>query len=246
VTQDSTEETGNPLRSFYSGGAYVEHNPGWHEGDAGWKANHVYDMLTAHGIAPRSVCDIGCGTGAVLEHLGKLLPTGTKLVGMEPSAQALALAPPERRAMVTLIEGDERAIDQQFDLMLMLDVFEHVDDYLGLLRRSVQVASWAIFHIPLDLSAQAALRGTPFLTARTRLGHLHSFNRETALATLSDTGYEVVDSCHTAGALDLPSPTLARKVARIPRTIVWHLSPAWAARILGGFSLLVLAKGARP
>ena len=203
----------------------------------------MHRLLVTNGIRPETLCDVGCGTGAVLEHLAGLLPASTRLVGYEPSAQALALAPERRSQAVSLVLGDGLADDETFDLMLMLDVFEHVEDYFGLLRRSVRKARWAVFHIPLDVSVQAVLRAKPFLAAREQLGHLHFFTRETALATLADTGFDVLDERFTAGRLELAMPSTAARLARLPRGALWRVSPGWAARLLGGFSLLVLARG---
>lgn len=228
----------------YVDGRYAEINPDWHEGDAGWKAMHVHRILTANVINPTSICDIGCGTGAVLEHLSALFPEAVRMVGYEPSGHALAIAPESRNASVTLVQGDGLSDGDRFDLLLMLDVFEHVEDYLGLLRRSGKKATFAIFHIPLDVSIQAVLRATPFLKARERIGHLHYFTRETALATLRYVGFEILDERFTAGALELSLPGWGARLARMPRAALWKASPRWAARAFGGFSLLVLARSA--
>ena len=52
-----------------------------------------------------------------------------------------------------------------FDLLLMLDVFEHVEDYIGLLRAVRSKAKQKLFHIPLDLSVQSVLRRDGLLFA---------------------------------------------------------------------------------
>lgn len=47
--------------------------------------------------------------------------------------------------------------DVSWDLVLVLDVFEHVDDYLGFLRGLSRIARNIIFHIPLDISVMRVL-----------------------------------------------------------------------------------------
>ena len=123
----------------------------------------------------------------------------------------------------------------------MMDVFEHVDDYLGFLRLCKNKAKNVIFHIPLDLSVQGILRNIPMVN-RNSVGHLHYFMKETAIATLVDTGYEIVDSFYTAGMLELPRKTLKAKLAFLPRKLMYNVNEDLAAKVFGGFSLLVLAK----
>src|SRR5205807_8096875 len=81
------------VQSRFNDGAYLARNPQWHEGDAAWKAQQVVDMLERHQLRPRSICDVGCGTGAVLEHLRAALPADVKLVGFEPSDAARSAVP---------------------------------------------------------------------------------------------------------------------------------------------------------
>ena len=66
--------------------------------------------------------------------------------------------------------------------------------------------------------------------------------KETAIATLVDSGYEIVDYFYTAGTLDLPSKTLKSKMAVLPRKLMFKVNEDIAVKILGGFSLLVLTK----
>ena len=197
-------------------------------------------MLRKHDVAPTSICDVGCGTGGVLDDLSRQLPRATRLVGFEISPQAIALAPDERKQRIAIVNSARP--DEHFDVLLMLDVFEHVDDYLSFLRSVSGSADRFIFHIPLDLSVQSVLRTSPLLGAREWLGHLHYFTRETALATLHDAGYRVIDDEFTQPAVELWGGK--SRFLRGPRRFAFRLSPRWAARVLGGFSLLVLAEPA--
>ena len=82
----------------------------------------------------------------------------------------------------------------------------------------------------------------PITRGRAQLGHLHHFTKETALETLTVAGYEVADWTFTAGTLDLPDKSLLQRLARGPRRVLRAFDPDLAARWLGGFSLLVLAR----
>ncbi len=65
--------------------------------------------------------------------------------------------------------------------------------------------------------------------------------KDTTIAALLDTGYEVIDYFYTRAALDAVSSFRA-KLAWLPRKILYSMSKDACARILGGFPLLILAK----
>ncbi len=130
--------------------------------------------------------------------------------------------------------------EKDFDLSLLIDVLEHVDDYLGFLRLFRSKSEYSIFHIPLDIHVQGALRNLQ-IKARKEVGHLHYFTKETALATLTDCGYEILDFFYTQGSLELKK-SLKRRIAALPRRILFSIKRDFAVRLLGGFSLLVLTK----
>ena len=132
--------------------------------------------------------------------------------------------------------------DARFDLMMAIDVFEHVEDCFGFLRKLRPHGKHHVFHIPLDLSAQSVARGHPLMKKRRTVGHLHYFTRDTALALLEDAGYEVLDQQYTAGAMELPGRSWKSKAVRLPRRLLYASSPHLAVRLLGGYSLLVLAR----
>jgi hypothetical protein len=62
------------------------------------------------------------------------------------------------------------------------------------------------------------------------------------LATLRDTGSEVIDHFYTSWALELPNRTWQRNLLRIPRKSVSLLSEDLAVRLFGGYSLMVLTR----
>jgi SAM-dependent methyltransferase len=222
---------------MYTDGRYSSRNPGWHENDAPWKAIQVLSMLGDQSLHPGSIVDIGCGTGGVLEVIADAL-NGTRLVGYDLSAQAIEMV--ERSDRVELKVGTPEDVKEHYDLLLSLDVFEHVEDYIGFLRSLRPIADRFIFHIPLDISAQSVMREKPLLTARSAVGHLHYFTRRTALASLETAGFEIV-SDRLLFPNDIPGRKVKTRVANMPRSLGRRLRPQLSARILGGSTLLVLA-----
>lgn len=227
---------------IYRSGEYRVRHPDWHEADAPFKARHIFEMLQRHPFPIATIAEIGCGSGAVLAELSRRLPD-VSFFGFDvaPAAIEIARKFESERVHFELRELDQFA-GQTFDLAMMIDVFEHVPDYLGFLRQARPLAKRFIFHIPLDLHMQGLWRDAQ-IDARDGLGHLHYFSEATALRTLEDTGYRVLATQFTAGALQIRS--WKRALAAAPRWALFQLSPGLAAKFLGGFSLLVLAEPQR-
>jgi hypothetical protein len=129
---------------------------------------------------------------------------------------------------------------------MLIDVFEHIEDYLGFLRRVAVIGNRLLCHIPLDMNALGVARGRPISVVREKVGHLHYFSKDTAIATLRDAGY-LVEACrYTAATMELPNRTFRMKLMKWPRKIAFSISPDFTSRTLGGYSLLVLAKPLDP
>lgn len=228
---------------LYTHGGYLERNPTWHLEESPWKARQILRMLAQNHLLPQTVCEVGCGAGEILKQLHDHLDDRTRFWGYEISPQAFALCRDRANERLQFKLADIRQEeDTYFDLILVMDVLEHLEDYFGFLRGIKAKSQYKLFHIPLDLSAQAILRGNALIHNRDAYGHIHYFTKETALRTLADTGYEVLDAFYTADSLELPSKEFKRNLLRLPRKLAFALHKDLAARILGGFRLLVLAK----
>lgn len=228
---------------MYQSGEYLDKNPRWHAADSPWKAAQILKMIRKQNLNPATVCEVGCGAGEILNRLHAELPAAN-FFGYEVSPQAYEICSAKTKERLQFRLGDLLETEERFDLLLCIDVFEHVPDYLSFLERLRGRASRFIFHIPLDLSALSLLRPARLMKTRYGVGHLHMFTAETALAVLKDTGYETLDSFFTAGGLELEKnqKRLRTVLANLPRRVLGKFSPRLAARILGGYSLLVFAK----
>ncbi len=225
---------------MYSDGSYLEKNPSWGVEDSSWKALQINKLLIKNNVAPKNWVEVGCGAGEILKQLSFSYPEAI-FTGYEVSPQAFKLA--LSRQTKNIHFHLKNLLDENlfFDCLLCIDVFEHVEDYFGFLRGLKNKAEYKVFHIPLDLSLLSILR-SQMLIARSELGHLHYFSKETAIATLEDCGYDIIDCFFTTAFNDIPAKKIRTKLARLPRKILYNLSPTWGSRLLGGSSLLVLSK----
>lgn len=226
----------------YTSGSYGTANVGWHQEDSSWKAGQIQRILERNSIKPRSFVEVGCGAGGILSWLAKSHREAL-LSGYDISPQAIKLAERYQAENVKFFCKDfltERT--DVCDMLLAIDVVEHIPNYIGFLEALRDRARAFAFHIPLELHVQAVLRDTQILT-RDAFGHLHYFSKATVLRTLEDTGYKVVDWFYTPVALQSQSGqrTWKREIANIPRRLCFPLAPDLTTKILGGYSIMVLA-----
>ena len=229
--------------AIYRDGSYSERNPSWHVEESPFKVRQIVRMLERRQLAPKTICDVGCGAGAVLAELQTHLSSDCVCWGYDVSPDALAMCTNRGNQNLRFRFCDVRndQSDAFFDLLLMLDVFEHVEDYIGLVRAVRSKAKQKLFHIPLDLSVQAVVRKNGLLRRRDDHAHLHYFTKETALRTLTDVGYKIIDYFYTPRCIEL-GDRLVQKISRLPRKLAFALAPDTSVRVLGGYSLMVLAE----
>ena len=93
------------------------------------------------------------------------------------------------------------------------------------------------------MSAFSILTNYP-IGARKQVGHLHYFMKDTALATLTDSGQEIVDWFYTPGALEVNNKGLGffGTIIQWMRRFFYKIKPDFAVKAFGGFSLIVLTK----
>jgi SAM-dependent methyltransferase len=228
--------------NIYVSGEYLKTNPGWHLEEAPFKVEQILRMIQKHRLQPKTICDVGCGAGEVLKRLHDRMDETSQFWGYDISPQALEMCRSRARDRLHFKLGDVRQEEGAFfDLMLVLDVFEHVGDYVGFLSAIRPKSELTIFHIPLDLSVQTVLRGRGLLKRRELHGHIHYFTKETALETLKDSGYGLLDYFFTSHGIECVRG-IGQRIARLPRKMCFAIHQDLTVRILGGYSLLVLAR----
>jgi hypothetical protein len=242
IAEPQTRGASKLTECKYQSGEYLASNPDWHAEDAPFKAQWIANILERNAVAPDHIVEVGSGSGEILVQLQKYLPSA-ELAGYDVSPQAHAIAAPKASNGLKFHHADYLALDTPPpDLLMAIDVFEHVEDYMAFLRSIRTRAPLKLFHIPLDLSVQGMIRGTPIMRGRRVLGHLHYFYKDTALASLADCGYQIVDWNYTHGSELLPNRFLRTRMLKAPRRILRKIDQDFAVRLMGGASMMVLAR----
>jgi len=230
-----------PKNRFLTG-EYLDRVPHWHTDDSAWKAKSVRHMLQRNRLSPRIIGEVGCGTGEVLRQLQLHMDPQCLFVGYDIAPQAIELSRTRQNDRLECRLADIREdADVRFDLLLILDVLEHQENYFRFLRESKSLAPYKLFHTVLDLSAQAVLRKENLSNRRRFTDDLHFFTKETFLQALCDEDYEVLDWFYVPRSVHRASG-ITQTFLQLPRRICFALDSDFAARLLGGYSLFVLAK----
>lgn len=177
--------------SIYSDGTYTRLNPTLHAEDSAYKMSYIEKLLdkvewNRSGVR---ILDVGGGAGV----LGRLVCDWFVAHGYTVSASALDVAeemidvqkknnPYISKAYVGNLEelGEEK-----FDLALMIDVIEHIENCEQFADRLNNYSSYIVYNIPTEINLADTLRNIamrkryyPLQTES--LGHVHFFSANSA------------------------------------------------------------------
>jgi SAM-dependent methyltransferase len=220
---------------------YLLLNHDWHLEDSPWKAKQILKMLKRNKLKPKTIVEMGCGAGEILSQLHTNLEDKMiEFFGYEIAPDAIELCKKRTKPRLNFYQENLLEKNAKFDLLLMIDVFEHVENYLEFIKKTNMLAEYFIYHIPLDISVVSVLRNRLIKTRRS-VGHLHHFMKATAIQTLIDSNQEVLDFFYTAGSFH-NNKKLRTRILNLPRALVYKINPDFAVRLFGGYSLLVLTQ----
>lgn len=229
---------------IYTGDVYIKNKPTWDDEGTGWKAGIIHGLLQLNGINPKTIVEVGCGAGGILKELSELEPSFVELNGYDISSHAIALAKEKGSEKIHFFNSDFVNSDAPGgDVLLLIDVIEHIDDYYGFLNKIRAKSKYTVFHIPLDLSCRNILKPHTIYLQRQLVGHIHYFTKETAEWALKDTGFEIVDWVYTKPLIDLePATSLKAGIKKILRNISFAVNKNLSAKLWGGYSMMILSK----
>jgi SAM-dependent methyltransferase len=231
------------LTEMYTNDQYLQQHPDWDGEEAVLKAGWIMSMINKHKLPMKEVVEAGCGSGRVLAELSKHYAGGL-FKGYDISPQAIAMAKQFQDRQTTFYQADLlTAYQGKADVLLLIDVLEHVPDYYGMLESLHDKADHFIFHIPLDLSCYSLMKPHLLEQQRQASGHIHYFSKDMVLWMLRDTGYQLTDWWYTKPVSDTgPVKGIKSKTKRTIRNISFNLSKECAVKWWGGYSMLIAAK----
>jgi len=228
---------------MYLNGEYLQNNPTWDVEDSPWKAQVIHGLLKQNNIRPKDIVEVGCGAGGILEQLVLLEPSVEQLRGYDISPQAIELAKKRETGKLRFYQQDFLVGNETGELLLVIDVVEHIADYYGFLEKLKTKGKQFVFHIPLDASCRSLLKPWTIRQQRDAVGHLHYFSEEMVLWFLKDTRYEIIDWVYTKPVTDTtPSRSFVQGIKKNLRNISFSLNKPLSVKLWGGYSMMILAQ----
>jgi ubiquinone/menaquinone biosynthesis C-methylase UbiE len=228
--------------TIYDTGEYLARNPTYNQEDAKWKATQVIRILKINNIQANEICEVGCGSGEILNQMNNNYSSKASYTGYDISPYAIDIAKQREKDNIHFFHEDFiLSQNTKFDAILVLDVVEHVENYIDFLKELKEKGEYKIFHIPLEMSCRHVLFSQSVLIKyRFQYGHLHHFSKDTAIETLKYCGYEIIDSFYTNKIDNIQK--LGKRLLYAPVQLSYFLFPELTVKLIGGFGLLVLAK----
>jgi SAM-dependent methyltransferase len=224
---------------IYSDGTYLKNNASWDQEHSAYKAKEVCEMLAD--VSANTIFEVGCGAGMITKLLSLQYPD-IQFVGYDISKNAANFWVGQESSNISFRCSDLLVSEERADVILCLDVFEHVSDYIGFLEKLSTHGSYFIFKIPMDMNVMKLMsRGLAYV--RSDVGHLHYFNEWSAKATLLDCGYEIEVARLSPAFLNVLPDKLRQWLVLVPRIFAhFLLGRRLACKIFGGYGLMVRAK----
>ncbi|MCS7033896.1 MAG: class I SAM-dependent methyltransferase [Phycisphaerae bacterium] len=229
-------------RDEYTGGEYGKKHPDWHMSEAPAKAEDLYPGLEAILRKLQTpvlrLADVGAGTGAVLDAiLRKLSKSHSDLkvqaTGFELAPDAIELATRHFPGLPMRQKPFEPG-DGPFDVVMFVDVLEHVENPWELLRTARSESRFMLVRQPL-LGGYSEFRHSNYAYQRNHWGHISYFNYRSFLDLADACGWQPLK-------VDLVAPwELATTPDGAGGTLIKRLltrwDREWASFILSGFYL---------
>ena len=227
---------------------YLNANKTWHVEDSPWKARQILKLINSNNIKVNdcTICEVGCGAGEILVQLSKHLDNNCEFIGFDISPQVRDFWKERENDKIRFICQDFLISNEYYEILMFIDLIEHIEDYIGFLRKIKGRGHYKIFNFPLEIFALKALLGHKYVVSRAKYGHLHYFNKDICLALLKELDFNIIDYFYAPSAIELSntSSSISRlsKTANLPRVLLSKFSVELTAKLLGGYSLFVLSE----
>jgi SAM-dependent methyltransferase len=239
---------------FYNVDEYGNVNRSWHQEDSKWKVDlfkKIFPEKVVQNLGAKkktiSVLEVGCGAGMVLyyfcEWVKQVTDCSVQPIGLDISPYALSLAEENVPNLRSHCSSIIKSSDLKADILLCIDVLEHLEDPIQNLRVMVNMSPILLLRVPLEMDLVSRLIGQK--RTKRRYGHINFFSSSRLLSTLRDSGLKVVDFSYSVGALNLktdPQASIFIKLVRLIRRTAWKMDPSICLQIFGGTAIEIFAK----
>jgi SAM-dependent methyltransferase len=211
----------------------------WLDYGAASKVASLQTVLTQAGIRPRSLLELGCGTGAVIRECQRR-GVADELTGMDYSEVAIAYVSAHSHG-IRCVQADIMIPGFDFggpyDVVVLSHVLEHLEEPLALLRSLIANVRfrYLVAEVPLEDLWAARLKGLFRDRTNNAAGHVQFYTRRSFRELLAQAGLAIEADRRYVPILTPDAIAVAAARARFPRprTVIMLATNRWLPRALG-------------
>ncbi|MBT3418922.1 MAG: class I SAM-dependent methyltransferase [Candidatus Magasanikbacteria bacterium] len=246
------------IEAFYTTDEYIKGHPTLHEEDSAWKIEKMKPFIDAFikRTPKKEVCilDVGGGAGIILKNIAKYLQeTHDKKVikyCLDLSPGMVEIQTKNNQDIIKAIAGDIRETpfsDKEIDLVLMIDVLEHVQEPDKVIKEIERIATCALYKVPLEDTVYYKLMDR--LTKgnfRKRLieyvGHINVYNQQSLKKEVEgDKGIVIKEGLTNVYPYLLKTEKgLFSKVFNSIGVVLYKVAPKLSAKLLSDYALMLV------
>ena len=136
------------MENLYTTGKYTKQNPSYHVEDSEFKSNNFIKILKKNNFNFHqiyNVIDVGCGAGKILKIFqnSNLFNNQTNFKGFDINSEIINFANKEKNKNLNFYCDDFFKSNSygESDLIICADVYEHIEDYIGFLKKLLPILS---------------------------------------------------------------------------------------------------------
>ena len=250
------------VKSLYSTDRYIIQNPSLHEEDSPWKISKILPLVDKFiGEVNKekiNILDVGGGAGFILKAVSTYIESHhharvDKFV-LDLSPGMLEIQKKNNSDLKRAFNEDMRKTsigNKEIDLVLLIDVLEHVSDTTVALEELRRISNFVIFKVPLEDNLCTKTwnfinRGKPRKRSIENLGHINYYNFRKLKQQIEKHLGCILDSYFTNYYQYLRDSehyredrNLAGKLADLVGLNVYKLSPRICSEIFTDFTMML-------
>lgn len=196
------------MKDLYTTDKYISLNPSLHSEDSLWKIEQIIPLIDAY-LTQNSansivILDVGGGNGLILNSVARYIK---EKYNRKMIKYALDLSPgmleqqkkmnPDLRVLANQDIRKTSFKNKEIDLVLMIDVLEHIDQYKDALQEINRIAKYAIFKVPLEDNltrnmSNVISRGKVKQKTKDKYGHVVYFSFKRVKKEIEISGGKVI------------------------------------------------------
>lgn len=229
------------MTNIYEDGTYLKNNPSWDIEDSRFKFNSIDKILIKNSLKIKSICEIGCGAGEILNFIKNKYPD-IKCTGYD-----IAYGLENFWSKIDDVNFNKQDFlknnNEKFDIIYFADVLEHLDSPFEYLLEAKKFCNKIIIYLPLDISVFSVLKNLSLIRQVKKVGHIHFYTKEIFLEILRLKNFHIVDYSYTDPFNDkelLKNKSIPERLLAKIRSLCSFLNKSLSARILGGQTLTII------